>query len=134
MKQIFLFVIIATLGLGLAACSGTTEKGLLQGTVNIGPISPVEQPGTNISIPCDAYEARKIIIYDKSGKNLIQQVDIECNTEENYARYRIELKPGKYTVDINHLGIDFSKDVPEQVEIKAGITTRLDIDIDTGIR
>ena len=122
------------MGLGLAACTDTTEKGLLQGKVNIGPISPVEQPGADTSIPCDAYDARKIMIYDKSGRNLIQQVDIECNTEENYASYRIELKPGKYTVDINHLGIDFSKDLPEQVEIKAGITTRLDIDIDTGIR
>ena len=134
MKRIFLLVTIITLVVGLTACSGTTQKGLLQGKVNIGPISPVDQPGIATPIPCDVYNARKIMIYDKTGSNLIQQVDIECNAEENYARYRIELKPGTYTVDINHLGIDSSKDVPKQVEIKAGITTRLDIDIDTGIR
>ena len=44
------------------------------------------------------------------------------------------LKPGTYTVDINRIGMDSSDDVPQRVEIQLGITTRLDIDIDTGIR
>ena len=69
------------------------------------------------------------MIYDKSGTNLIQQVDID-----NEGRYIARLKPGTYTVDINHLGIDYSDEVPKQVEIQSGITIRLDIDIDTGIR
>jgi hypothetical protein len=60
---------------------------------------------------------------------LLKTVDIDCD-----GRYRVELEPGVYRVDINRIGVDFSSDVPEQVEITAGLTFKLDIDIDTGIR
>ena len=133
MKPSALFLVVIIFGL-LAGCAGPVEMGLLQGKVSIGPISPVEQPGQNTMLRCDVLEARKIMIYDKSGTKLLKQVDIECNVEENYARYRVELEPGVYMVDINHIGIDNSKDVPKQIEIKSDITVRLDIDIDTGIR
>jgi len=61
-------------------------------------------------------------------------VDIECNSDEQYARYRVALEPGVYMVDINHTGVDSSGDVPATVEISSGTTFKLDIDIDTGIR
>jgi hypothetical protein len=125
---------IIVLGLFATGCSGTEEKGLLQGNVLIGPITPVEQPAQDTVLRCDAYDARKIMIYDKSGTELVMQVDIECNVEENYTRYRVELEPGIYTIDINRIGIDYSDDVPKQVEINSGITFKLDIEIDTGIR
>lgn len=105
------------------------SSGILQGIVTIGPITPVERLGEKPPIPPEVYEARKIMVYDKSGKKLIQQVDID-----NEGRYVIYLKPGTYTVDINHIGMDSTDDVPQQLEIQLGITTRLDIDIDTGIR
>lgn len=69
------------------------------------------------------------MVYDKSGKNLIKQIDIDGE-----GRYVANLKLGIYIIDINHIGIDSSDDVPKQVEIQSGITIRLDIDIDTGIR
>jgi len=134
MKLNIFIITILILGLFAAGCSGTTEKGLLQGNVLIGPIMPVAQSGQDTSLRCDVYDARKIMIYDRSGNKLLMQVDIECNAEENYTRYRVELKPGIYTVDINRIGIDYSDDVPRQVEIMSGTTFRLDIDIDTGIR
>ncbi len=134
MKRNILFITIIILGLFAVGCSGTAEKGLLQGNVIIGPITPVEQPGQDTTLRCDVYALRKIMIYDKSGTKLIKQVDIECNVEENYTRYRVELEPGIYTVDINRIGIDYSDDVPKQVEIKSGLTFKLDIEIDTGIR
>jgi heat shock protein HslJ len=105
------------------------NSGILQGIVTIGPITPVERPGEKPPIPPEVYEARKIMVYDKAGKKLIQQVDIAYE-----GRYVVHLKPGTYTIDINHIGVDSSDDVPQQVEIQLGITTRLDIDIDTGIR
>jgi hypothetical protein len=37
-------------------------------------------------------------------------------------------------VDINHAGIDRAKDLPRPVEIHSGEVTRLDVEIDTGIR
>jgi len=103
--------------------------GILEGTVDIGPLSPVEQPGEKPPVPCEVYQARKIMVYDKNGRDVVTQVDIDCD-----GRYRVELKPGIYIVDINRIGIDSSGDVPRQVEIMAGLTFRLDIAIDTGIR
>lgn len=101
------------------------NSGIIQGLVSIGPITPVEKP----PVPPEVYEARKIMVYDKSGKNLIKQIDIDGE-----GRYVANLKPRIYIIDINHIGIDSSDDVPKQVEIQSGITIRLDIDIDTGIR
>lgn len=134
MKRFIIFVIAIMAGLLITSCSGTTDNGLLQGRINIGPLSPVEHPGETTPIPCDVYNARKIMIYDRSGTNLLKQVDIKCNTSGNYGEYSVELKPGIYTVDINRIGMDSSSDVPKQVEIKPDVTVSLDIDIDTGIR
>jgi len=69
------------------------------------------------------------MIYKQNGADLVEEVDIDCD-----GRYRIELLPGTYVVDINNTGIDRSPDVPSEVEINSNLTTRLDIDIDTGIR
>ena len=118
------------IGLLLAGCTtGTVETGTLEGEVTIGPVSPVERPGEKPPIPCEVYEARKIVVYDKNGNNLIKQVDINCE-----GQYRVDLETGVYTIDINRVGIDHSGDVPRKVEIEAGETVTLNIDIDTGIR
>ena len=98
MKCKILLITIIVLGLFVAGCSGTAEKGFMQGNVLIGPIAPVEQPGQGATLHCDFYDARKIIICDKNGNKLLMQVDTECNTDENYARYRVELEPGIYIV------------------------------------
>ena len=134
MKRSIILITLVILSVFTIGCSSTVEKGLLQGNVLIGPITPVEQPGQETTLRCDVYALRKIMIYDKSGERLIQQVDIDCDEEEQITRYRVELEPGSYIVDINHIGIDYSDDVPKQVEIKPGITFKLDIEVDTGIR
>jgi hypothetical protein len=105
------------------------DTGILEGNVTIGPICPVERPGIPCPVPCEAYQARKILIYDKSGTKLLQQVNIDCA-----GHYRVELKAGEYTVDVNHVGIGHVTNVPKKIEIKAGKTIELNIDIDTGIR
>lgn len=135
MKKCLLLLAVLVIGLLILGCSNTAvEKGLLQGYVHIGPVSPVEKPGEEVNIRCEVYEARKIMIYDESGHKLVKQVDTDCNASENYARYRVELEPSVYTVDINRIGVDSSSDVPKKIEIVSGATVRLDIDIDTGIR
>jgi hypothetical protein len=48
--------------------------------------------------------------------------------------YRVALPPGSYRVELDRRGIDFSKDLPRVVTITAGQTTRLDVNVDTGIR
>ena len=126
---ILLFALIITC-VSVVSCSGSTsEPGILQGKVTIGPLVPVEQEGVTYEVPCEVYEARKIMIYKQNGSDLVEEVNIDCD-----GRYRVELTPGIYIVDINHIGIDISSDVPSEVEINSQLTTRLDIDIDTGIR
>ena len=126
----FLLLVLAIAGLLLAGCSSVTpEYGTLEGKVTIGPITPVEQPGSPPPIPCNVYEARKVIIYDENDTNQMKVVDLDCG-----GTYLVELEPGVYIVDINHTGIDRSPDVPVKIEITAGETMEVNIDIDTGIR
>jgi hypothetical protein len=113
----------------LPACTGGGE-GTLSGQVTIGPLSPVVRPGdTPQPVPPEVYAARQVMVYDARGKKLVREVSLGTD-----GSYRAALKAGVYTVDINYGGIDHSPDVPRQVEITAGETFRLDIDIDTGIR
>ncbi|MBE0688270.1 MAG: hypothetical protein IH585_19935 [Anaerolineaceae bacterium] len=123
----FLMVVIII----MSGCSLIkNETGILEGKVNIGPLSPVMQTGVPEPTPApEVYSARQIVIYSKNGKNEIAEVPIQPD-----GSYRIELKTGEYLVDINHIGMDFSKDLPVLIEIKANQSVYLDIDIDTGIR
>jgi hypothetical protein len=130
------FILVATVFIGLAlaglsvGCScGTAESGILEGNVTIGPICPVERPESPCPVPCEVYQARKVLIYDSSGTKLIAEVVIDCN-----GHYWVELKSGGYTVDIYHNGIGHVSGVPQKIEIKPGQTVELNIDIDTGIR
>ena len=108
----------------------TQATGVLKGHVTIGPITPVVQPGDDPEdVPPEVYDARKIMVYDASGANLIEQVAIGYD-----GNYSVGLAPGSYVVDINNIGIDHSDQVPATVEILPGETVQLDIDIDTGIR
>jgi len=117
MKFITPLIAAIIFGLLFMSYSKTFEKGLLHGKVNIGPISPVEQPGQTPTLLCEVYDARKIMIFEKSGNNLLKQLDINCNTDENHTRYRVELEPDIYIIDINRLGVYSSSDVPKQIEI-----------------
>ena len=137
MSAMLVLLLTAMLVLLLTACGGDdpvdgSQKGILQGNVTIGPIWPVEQPGGNPPVPPEVYESRKVMVYDERGTTLIEQVDIIPHGDYGY--YSVELDAGRYTVDINRLGIDHSGDVPAGIEIAPGQTIDLDIDIDTGIR
>jgi len=113
----------------LAACT-TEEHGVLQGKVNIGPLTPVIQEGMPEPTPdASVYATRQIVIFTQDGNREIAKVPIQPD-----GTYSVELQTGKYLIDINHSGIDFSKDLPVVVEITKDHIFTLDIDIDTGIR
>ena len=118
-------------GLLLAGCTTTPTQptGTLDGQVTIGPLQPVQREGEVTVVPPEVYAARKVMVYDKSGKNLIKQVDIDGK-----GHYQVELQPGTYTITLKPNGIDRSGEVPRQIEIKSGETVTINIDIDTGIR
>jgi hypothetical protein len=127
MKLLLLLMLII---FSAACASQPAETGVLEGHVSIGPLDPVAQEGVPESTPSPImYADRKIVIFNEAGQQEITQVDIEPT-----GNYQVSLPVGRYMVDINHLGIDLAKGFPQQVEIRRGQTTQLDVDIDTGIR
>ena len=107
----------------------SVQKGVIYGKVTIGPICPVERENVPCSTPPETYRARKIVILTADATARIATADIDDN-----GNYRAELPAGTYTVDINHVGIDRSNDVPRTVTIEPEKSVRLDVSIDTGIR
>jgi hypothetical protein len=111
------------------SASSVADHGRLSGTVTIGP----NCPGAETSNPCpaqpSAYAARKILVYNEAKTSLLFTVDIDSQ-----GAYLIDLAPAMYTVDLKPNGIDKTIDLPKVIEIKTNVVTRLDVNIDTGIR
>jgi hypothetical protein len=122
---------LVVLALFAASCMPVPlETGTLEGHVTIGPLVPVVREGEPEPTPApEVYASRQIVIYAKDGRNEITRVEIDAQ-----GNYRVELPAGTYVVDINRMGIDRGIDLPTKVEILEGATTRLDVEIDTGIR
>lgn len=115
----------------VAGCrSETTSTGWLAGHVTIGPLSPVVQEGVQEITPApEVYAGRQVVVFEAGGRQEVLRAAIDPA-----GNYRVELPAGSYVVDINHSGIDFAKGLPAAVEVLTDQETRLDIDIDTGIR
>ena len=124
-------IISTLLLLVLSACTlGPQEYGVLEGQVNIGPLQPAMQVGEEAPTPApEVYAAREIVVYKQNGKTEFTRLGIDPT-----GHYEGELPVGFYVVDINRIGIDSADNLPQEITIKANSTTRLDIEIDTGIR
>lgn len=109
-------------------CPLEQGAGVVKGTVTVGPLEPVETPGTKMPVPPEVYESRWLVFTGQGGQ-YVKTVPI--NSDGTYAAW---LWPGTYTVDINHAGIDFAKGLPKEITIHESETITLDVDIDTGIR
>ena len=109
----------------------SAEHGRLSGVITIGPNCPGPQREGN---PCptqpSAYAARKIQVWNEAKTNLLFTVDIDSQ-----GSYLIDLAaPAKYTVDLKPNGADRTSDLPKVVDIHANTVTRVDVNIDTGLR
>ena len=134
-RLIISLVTLAGVILVASACQITIQMGTLQGGVTIGPVFPgPERLDEHRPVPPEVFAARKVMVYDETGKSLVQTVDIRQIDQGATGYYSVQLKPGSYLVDINHIGIDISGNVPKKITIKAGETVIIDLDIDTGIR
>jgi len=104
-------------------------RGTLAGLVAIGPICPVEQEGVPCPVPPEVYASVDVIVREADG-DLAARVDLD-----DEGRFRVDLPVGRYQVTLDHeLGIDRGFSPTHEIEIRPGQTTRLDFDIDTGIR
>jgi hypothetical protein len=116
---------------GKSAGSSTAEYGRLSGIVTIGPNCPgPEREGNPCPAQPSAYAARKIQVWNEARTNLLFTVDIDSQ-----GAYLIDLAaPAKYTVDLKPNGIDRASDLPKVIDIHPNTVTRVDVNIDTGIR
>jgi len=126
--------LITSVLIGTGCQNEQAITGTLEGTVTVGPIWPVERPGEERPVPPGVFEERKVVIYNQSSKKILEVVDLVQIDQSARAGYSVQLKPGKYVIDINRDGIDSSSEVTKMIEIKSGQTITVDIDIDTGIR
>ena len=125
------FALVLVFLISLAACSpGPQEFGILEGQVTIGPLVPVMREGEDPPTPAPGvYAAREVVAYKKNGKTEYARLKLDST-----GWYQEELPVGVYVIDINRIGIDSAEGLPKQIEIKLNSITRLDIEIDTGIR
>ena len=133
-----MLIIICMLAVSLLAVSCQQPLGsetvLLQGAVTIGPISPVEKPGECFPVSPEVFAARKLMIYDESGKHLVREVYFTQIDNGATGYYTAQLAPGTYVIDINHSGMDTADNLPQTITVVADETITIDVNIDTGIR
>jgi hypothetical protein len=106
--------------------------GFLKGTIDIGPLCPVQTipPDPGCLPTPETYKAYPVGIWSSSGRHLITTI-----MPESDGSYNIELPDGNYLVAlIKGQNIGGSSNLPAEVSISYGISTILNINIDTGIR
>jgi len=114
------------------ACDSPTNpqpdipRGRLSGAVTIGPNCPGPQ---QCPTPPSAYRERKVLVFNADRSRILFTVDIDST-----GLYFIDLAAATYVVDLRGSGADTTRDVPKTVEVRASQVTRVDINIDTGIR
>ena len=134
---LLILMVLVSLGgsIFLSSCQpGGPESVLLQGSVTIGPITPVERPGESVTVPPEVFAARKIVVYDASGQKLVREIAITQIGQGATGYYTAQIAPGTYTIDINHNGMDRAANLPQKISPIADETVTIDVNIDTGIR
>ena len=122
---------------GIVVISGCGSKktlvaGILEGTISIGPICPVETiPPDPACLPtAETYKAYPVSVFTSDGKTKVAQLMPSLD-----GSYSSELPPGDYLIVLerakNNIG---GSNLPVMVSIKAQDKTLLNINIDTGIR
>jgi hypothetical protein len=122
---------------GIVVISGCGSKktlvaGILEGTISIGPICPVETiPPDPACLPtAETYKAYPVSVFTSDGKTKVAQLMPSLD-----GAYTSELPPGDYLIVLerakNNIG---GSNLPVMVSITAQDKTLLNINIDTGIR
>lgn len=136
-KQLFNEILGLIFLSGLILISGCDDRriltsGILEGTISIGPICPVERiPPDPACMPtAETYNAYPVSIFTSDGKKKIAQLNPSLD-----GFFSTELPSGTYQVVLeksqNNIG---GSNLPLEVTIISEGKTMLNIDIDTGIR
>lgn len=123
---ILALLLVSVIALSLAA-RRNIEAGTIEGKVVIGPWTPVEPPEGSHPPP-EVYTSRRVIL----EASFLPRVEIPMN---GTGHFRAEVRAGTYSTRVsNCTWIGCSGVYHETVVIRAGETTMIQIDIDTGIR
>jgi hypothetical protein len=136
-KNNYMRILVVILLTCIAVMSGCDSKkalveGILEGTISIGPICPVETiPPDPACLPtAETYKAYPVNVFTSDGKTKVAQLMPSLD-----GSYSSELPPGDYLIVLegakNNIG---GSNLPVIVSIKAQDKTLLNINIDTGIR
>ncbi|HZX19700.1 MAG TPA: hypothetical protein VFF13_01655 [archaeon] len=132
-----LFLTIAFLLFGCIANQQEQGKGYLQGHITISPLCPVETnpPDPNCLPNEETYAAYVITVERPNGASISGREKVTEFTADKFGNYKIELEEaeGAEEYSLWYGSIQEPKFI-KRFQIKAGETTNLDIDIDTGIR
>jgi hypothetical protein len=109
---------------------GWTGTGTLEGHVTIGPLVPVQHEGTPEPTPGpEVWLTRAILIFAEDGQTEVAVAGIDAQ-----GNYRVVLPAGSYVVNVIESALEHGVDLPKTVVVVADQVTRLDVEIDTGIR
>ncbi len=106
-------------------------SGILDGTMTIGPICPVERVDNPCKPTPEMFAQKKIGVYQGDDKKLIKTL-----TPDKDGRFKTTLPAGVYYVELINpvLRPATVLGVPATVTIQKNATFHMDINIDTGIR
>lgn len=125
----YLVLVLVLLSLILTACGEKVPDGALVGDIDFFPFAPVAtENGEPLSPEIETFLTRTVVVRDAAGKEAASAEVVLPG------RYEFSLPPGNYTIEVELVGIEFSKEMPGQVVISSDQTTEYDIMIDTGIR
>jgi hypothetical protein len=106
-----------------AAGEPSRQVGFLVGKATLGPLEPLGPMAGGPAVGV------RVIARDVAGQERGQAVT------DAQGGFRLALPPGIYVISPGPLPpLQFTKDLPASVEIKAGQETRLNFHVDTGLR
>jgi hypothetical protein len=105
------------------------NSGTLSGRVTIGPLCPVERIDQPCDPPPEMYAAHRLVLLATDGKKKIQEIKTDAK-----GYYKAQVPAGDYLLDYQPHDIGIGEKPPRPVHVDAGKTTKLNVEIDTGIR
>jgi hypothetical protein len=107
------------------------DDGLLEGTISIGPLCPVETdpPSPGCLPTAETYKAYPVSIWTMDGSRKIAQINPALD-----GSFGVVLAPGMYLIRLDKDNGIGSSNLPQTVVISSLEKTVISISIDTGIR
>jgi hypothetical protein len=133
LNRFFIVAGIVAAAVIFSRCENTSslKGGILEGTITIGPICPVETipPSSDCLPTAETYKAYPVGIWTLDGSRRIALIVPALD-----GSFSMELNPGQYLIRLDKTSGVGGSNLPRQIVISAQEKTTVSIDIDTGIR